>query len=286
MSVKSFLANWIVRNLLLALLFVALFVTAVSLALKFGTRHNEEIVVPDFTNMTYQEAHSVAQAAGVTVLVSDSVYVRRMKPGAVYMQTPKAGSYVKEGRKVRLTTNTILPEEAFMPSLVGGSLKQAKAELLRSGLVLGRISYVPDIATNYVLRQQRYGVDVAPGTPMSSGTEINLVLGLSTDNTTFVPDLIGEQYMRSVDLLHENSLNVGRLRFDETIRDYSDSISALVYSHSPAYGADVVKKGENVDLFLTLDLEKVKKAEAKLEEARKEAEAKRLEEAKLLEEQR
>lgn len=286
MSIKSFFSNWIVRNLLLAVLFVVVLITGVSLALKYGTRHNEEIVVPDFTNMTYQEAQSVGQAAGVTVLVTDSVYVRRMKPGAVYMQNPKAGSYVKEGRKVRLTTNTILPEEAFMPSLVGGSLKQAKAELLRSGLVLGRISYVPDIATNYVLRQQRYGVDVAPGTPMSSGTEINLVLGLSTDNTTFVPDLIGEQYMRSVDLLHENSLNVGRLRFDDSVKDYSDSISAVVYSHSPAYGSSAVKKGENVTLYLTLDAEKVKKAELELEKARKEAEARKLKEAKMQEEDR
>ena len=284
MSVKSFLSNWIVRNLLLALLFVAALVTLVSVSLRFGTRHNEELVVPDFTNMTYQEAASVAQAAGVTVLVTDSVYVRRMKPGAVYMQTPKAGSYVKEGRKVRLTTNTYVPEEAYMPSLVGCSLRQAKAELLRSGLVLGRISYVPDIATNYVLRQQRYGVDVAPGTPMSSGTTINLVLGLSTDNTTFVPDLIGEQYMRSVDLLHENSLNVGKLHFDKTVRNYSDSISALVYSHSPAYGRDAVKKGENVTLYLSLDMEKVRKAELELEEMKKQAEARKLEEAKLLEE--
>lgn len=271
MNIKSFFGNWIVRNLLLAIAFVAVLVTVVSVSLHFGTRHNKELVVPDFTNMTYQEAVSVAQAAGVTVLVSDSVYVRRMKPGAVYMQTPKAGSYVKQGRKIRLTTNTMLPEQVYMPSLVGCSLKQAKAELLRSGLVLSKISYVPDIATNYVLRQQRYGVDVAPGTPMASGTEISLVLGLHTDNTTFVPDLIGEQYMRSVDILHDNSLNVGRLRFDESVKDYSDSISAIVYSHEPAYGVQQVKKGERVTLYLTIDKEKVRKAEEKLAEAKKAA---------------
>lgn len=259
MSIKSFFSNWIVKNLLLAVLFVAVLVTLVSVLLNVGTRHNKEIVVPDFTNMTYQEALAVGQAAGVNVLVSDSVYVRRMKPGAVYMQSPKAGTNVKLGRKVRLTTNTMLPEEVYMPSLVGCSLKQAKAELLRSGLVLGRISYVPDIATNYVLRQQRYGVDVEPGRPMSSGTVINLVLGLSTDNTTFVPDLSGEQYMRSVDMLQENSLNVGRLRFDDTVKDYTDSISAVVYSQKPEYGLEPVLKGTDVTLYLTLDKNKVPK---------------------------
>lgn len=272
MSIKSFFSNWIVKNLLLAVLFVAVLVVLVNVGLNLGTRHNKEIVVPDFTNMTYQEARSVAQAAGVTVLVTDSVYVRRMKPGAVYMQLPKAGSYVKEGRKVRLTTNTMVPEQAFMPSLVGCSLKQAKAELLRSGLVLGRISYVPDIATNYVLRQQRYGRDVAAGMPMSSGTVINLVLGLGEDNTAYVPELLGEQYMRSVDILQDNSLNVGKLFFDETIRDYSDSISAVVYAQSPVYAEEMILKGTDVALYLTLDQEKVRKAEeefAKMQEEKR-----------------
>lgn len=259
MNIKTFFSNWIVKNLLLALLIVVVLVTLINVLLNVGTRHNKEIAVPDFTNMTYQEAYAVGQAAGVNVIVTDSVYVKRMKPGAVYMQLPKAGSHVKEGRKVRLTTNTMLPEEVYMPSLVGCSLKQAKAELLRSGLVLGRISYVPDIATNYVLRQQRYGVDVEPGRPMSSGTVINLVLGLSTDNTTIVPDLSGEQYMRSIDILQDNSLNLGRLRFDETVRNYDDSLRAVVYSQRPLPGGEPVFKGDEVSLYLTLDANKVPK---------------------------
>ncbi len=250
MNIKDFLGNWIVKNLLLAAAFVAAVVLAVSLLLGVVTRHGKEITVPDFTNMTPREAQAAASSAGLRAEVTDSVYVKRMKPGAVYMQLPKAGASVKKGRKIRLTTNTIAPKEVYMPSLVGTSLRQAKAELLRNGLTLGRLIYVRDIATNNVLRQQRYGFDIASGTPVSSGTRIDLVLGLGKDDMTYVPNLAGKQYLQAVDILQENSLNLGRLRFDDTVRDYADSVAAVVYSQNPASGT--VRKGTEVTLHLKL----------------------------------
>ena len=253
MSIKEFFNNWIVRNLLLAIVFVVLVLTAASLLLSTCTRHGQEIVVPDFSGMSIQDAAALAEEYGVRVVVVDSVYVLRMDPGAVYMQVPKAGSHVKEGRRIRLTTNTVVPSEVYMPALVGSSLRQAKSERKRSGLVLGRLIYVRDMATNYVLRQQRYGVDVAPGTPMSSGTVVNLVLGLSSDDSTAVPDLVGARYRDAVDIAQDNSLNVGRLHFDSTVKTYADSLAAVVYSQSPAYGSAAVRRGTDMTLSLTLN---------------------------------
>ena len=257
MKIKDFFTNWIVKNVFLAIVFVLVLVFSVNALLAVGTRHNKEITVPDFSGMSIEEARAEANAVGVRAVVTDSVYVRRMTPGAIYMQTPKAGSHVKKGRKIRLTANTMVPSEVYMPSLVGCSLRQAKAELQRNGLVLGRLIYVKHIATNYVLKQQRYGVDVAPGTPMSSGTVINLVLGLSSDNLTNVPDLSGRQYRTAVDIAQENSLNIGRLRFDNTVKNYSDSLNAVVYRQNPASDSPAVTKGSELTLYLTLDTDKV-----------------------------
>ncbi len=249
---SKFFDNLIVRTVGIAAVVLVVFVLAVNFFLSAVTRHGKEIVAPDFTNMTYAEAKSVADAAGVNVIVSDSVYVRRMRPGAVYMQTPKAGTNVKQGRNVRLITNTTMPKEVNMPSLVGCSLRQAKAELLRSGLVLGRLIYVDDIATNVVLKQQRYGKDIMAGTPIYSGTTINLVLGLNEkDHLASVPNLVGQQYLKAVDILQENSLNPGRLVFDENIKDYADSVGAVVYSQRPAVEDSIkVVKGAEVTLYL------------------------------------
>ena len=144
-----------------------------------------------------------------------------------------------------------------MPSLVGFSMRQAKAELARAGLTLGRLIYVRDIATNNVLRQQRGGVDIKAGTRLASGTTINLVLGLNpNENMTYVPKLIGKQYLPAVDQALESSLNVGRLHFDETVKTYADSVSAFVYQQRPA-PSEKVRMGTEITMSLTTDPDKL-----------------------------
>ena len=249
--------NWIVKNLILAVLFVVALVILVTVGLNLITHHGKEITVPDFTNMTYREARKEASAAGVKVLVSDSIYVRRLRPGAIYMQNPAAGAQVKKGRKIRVTTNTMVVKQVAMPSLVGYSMRQAKTELSRAGLVLGKLIYTRDIATNNVLKQQYRGRDIKPGTMIQSGSSINLVVGLSSsDNQTYIPNLVGNSYLRAVDIIQENSLNVGRLLFEDDIKTYADSVSALVYAQNPKYSSQSVRMGSEVTLYLTNDKSK------------------------------
>ena len=73
MSVKGFFNNWIVKNLLLAIIIVAVLIVGTSFLLKALTRHNEEIRVPDFSNMTVSEARTAALAHNVRIDVTDSV---------------------------------------------------------------------------------------------------------------------------------------------------------------------------------------------------------------------
>jgi beta-lactam-binding protein with PASTA domain len=259
-KMKSFPGDWIVKNVLLAAVVVVAVVLLTNVLLALITQHNREIPVPDFTNMTLQEARKAGSQAGVKVMMEDSIYVKRLKPGVVYLQTPNPGDHVKRGRRVRVTINTTVPKEVVMPSLVGYSMRQAKAELVRSGLVLGRLIYVRDIATNNVLRQQRGGVDIKAGTRLASGTTINLVVGLSpNDNMTYVPKLIGRQYLPATDLTLESSLNVGKLHFDETVKTYADSVSAVVYQQRPS-GSEKVRMGSEVTMSLTNDLSKLPSA--------------------------
>lgn len=250
---------WILRNLALAIVVIGALVIITNVSLSIITQHSKVLTVPDFTNMTATEAAKVAEASNLRVIVSDSVYVRRMRPGAVYMQNPKAGELVKKGRRIRLTTNTTRAKQVNMPSLVGCSLRQAKAELLRSGLLLGKLYYVNDIATNIVLKQQVLGRNIEPGKPLTSGTTVNLVLGLNADDTqTFVPRLYGQQYLKAIDMLQENSLNPGQLRFDSSVKDYADSVSAMVYFQNPVADSISIRKGSDVTLYFTLDPEKLK----------------------------
>lgn len=252
------LSNWIVRNLILAAVFVVALLAVANLLLSIGTQHNKEVTVPDFTNMTFEEASYNAERDGLHVEISDSVYVRRMKKGAVFTQFPKGGSKVKKGRTVQLTTNAKNAKEVTMPLLVGYSMRQAKAELISRGLTLGRLIYVNDIATNNVLRQLYNSREIAAGTKIESGSVIDLMVGLnSEDNRTSPPDLKGLKYLRAIDAVHDNSLNVGKLNFDKEVKTYSDSLNAVVYKQSPVQGVGALTMGAAVSLWLTTDEGKI-----------------------------
>lgn len=256
---KGFFNHWIVRNLLICVILVVVMIAGAIIFLNVVTKHNQELVVPDFSNMTVAEAEAVASQAGMRVDVTDSVFVKRMKKGAVRDQNPAPGAKVKEGRRISLTINALNAKKVTMPNLVGLSMRQALAELQSRGLVPGRLIYVEDMATNNVLRQLRCNREIEPGVSIESETVIDLVLGLNPDSeaSTYVPDLLGKRYMSAVDLVHKQSLNVKTLRFDDSVKDYDDSLNAMVYRQSPEASEIPVNLGDDVSLYLTIDPERI-----------------------------
>lgn len=245
---------WVVKNLLGAILLFVVLALLANLLLGLFTHHGKVIEVPDLVGLSITEADRVADSTGVRIDVVDSIYVRGMSKGSVYKQNPVAGASVKKGRRILLTINAVVPKKVTMPNLVGYSMRQAKAELSSRGLNLGKLIYVDDIATNNVLKQQLRGRDVRPGTSVESGSDIDLVVGLNgMDNRTYVPNVMGMKYVRAVDVVHENSLNISRLMFDESVRNYNDTINSVVYRQNPGASQAPALMGSDVTLYLTVD---------------------------------
>ncbi len=256
---KGFWGDWVVKNLLIAFLVVVVLVVGSMVFLNVVTQHGKVRTVPDFSNMTLSEAQSAASQAGMRVEVSDSIYAKRMRKGAVRDQNPAPGAKVKEGRRILLTINALNAKKVTMPDLVGLSMRQALAELQSRGLVLGKLIYVRDLATNNVLRQLKGNREIAPGQSVETETVIDLVVGLNPDTeaTTYVPRVVGKRYLSAVDAVHKQSLNVKSLKFDQTVKNYDDSLNAVVYRQIPELAsADTlitVALGSDVSLYLTLD---------------------------------
>lgn len=267
---KDFRGKWILVNLARAFGILAVLLAAAIVSLNVFTKHNKELIVPDFYNMTISEAESLAASSRMRVEVTDSVFVKRMKKGTVYRQNPQAGSKVKEGRRISLTINAVNSKKVTMPNLIGYSMRQAKAELLSRGLVLGRLVYVEDIATNNVLSQFLRGRVIEPGTMIESESVIDLELGMnSSDCMTYIPDLTGMKFLTAIDAIHDNSLNVGNIKFDNSVKDYDDSLNAVVYRQYPefqrmapaedgseteiALPAEPVAIGDSVSIYLTIN---------------------------------
>ena len=267
---KDFRGKWILVNLAWAFGILAVLLAAAIVSLNVITKHNKELIVPDFSNMTISEAESLAASSRMRVEVTDSVFVKRMKKGTVYRQNPQAGSKVKEGRRISLTINAVNSKKVTMPNLIGYSMRQAKAELLSRGLVLGRLIYVEDIATNNVLSQFLRGRVIEPGTMIESESVIDLELGMnSSDCMTYIPDLTGMKFLTAIDAIHDNSLNVNKIVFDKSVRDYDDSLNAVVYRQYPEFQrmapaedgseaaillpAEPVAIGDSVSIYLTIN---------------------------------
>ena len=246
----------ILRNIILALLFIVVLIAGASIFLNLITRHGKYVTAPDFTNMSLAEAAEAAADARVGIKVKDSIFVKGLDAGVVYRQSPEAGATVKRGRSIFVTINTIVPKKVVMPNLINYSFSEARAELRNRGLSVGRLTYVRDIATNRVLRQSLGGREVSAGEKVVSGSSIDLTLGLaSSGSTSVVPRLIGMKYIHAQEALHNKCLNVGRVRCDQGIRTYADSTKAVVWRQNDM-GA-VKNLGTPVDIWLTLDPSKL-----------------------------
>jgi len=251
--------RWILMNLAMAVALFAVLLVITQVSLKVITRHNQVIIVPDFTDLSVADAKILAKRHHIRTEVTDSVYVKRMEKGHVFSQNPAPGSKVKKDRNIKLTINAHSTKMVKMPNLVGYSLRQAKAEILGSGLTMGRLMYREDLATNNVLDQFIAGRYVAPGTDVEAESPVDLLLGLSPDESdTFIPYLVGFTLPVAKENLFENSLNLGNVSYDETVQTYQDTLSAVVYQQNPTYNAGVpVRMGTTINLKLTTSQAKI-----------------------------
>jgi beta-lactam-binding protein with PASTA domain len=85
------------------------------------------------------------------------------------------------------------------------------------------------------------------------------VVGLNeSDNQAFVPNVVGMKCLTATDAVHGNSLNV-RTVYDSSVKDYNDSIVAVVYRQNPEPQTSELK-GTQVTMYLTVNEEKILKA--------------------------
>ncbi len=251
--------NFIAKNLLWAAITLIVILVASLLFLKIVTRHNQEIEVPNFSGMTLSSALKQAKERDLRLKVTDSVFLSGVGRGEIIRQNPAAGSKVKKNRRILLAINSVKPKQIAMPNVVGFSLRQAKAELAAKQLRVGQLTYVEDMATNNVLSQRYKGRYITSGTMIETESEIDLELGMSSDNNlTSIPYLAGFSLVIAKDIITDNSLNVGRLIFDETVKSYADTLSSFVIRQLPEPTESLTYLlGSKVNLYLSTDKTKL-----------------------------
>jgi len=142
------------------------------------TRHGTEVVMPDFTGANLQELLSKKDIADDYIfVVSDYLYDSSKPAGIVLKQDPHVGEMVKKGRKVYVTVSSDKPPKVLMPQLQDVSLRQAEIMLRAIGLNVGPTIFKPSPYENAVLEQFYKGRVIKPGTEISMGDTVTLVVG-------------------------------------------------------------------------------------------------------------
>lgn len=256
MDIKNTLKTLISKPMLIqygfGIIFVIIAISATFLWLNISTNHDEEFSVPDFSGMTVKDAAIQAYDHNLVLEVIDSVYNGIGKRGTILDQNPPPDFKVKSNRKIFVTIKSVKPKIIKMPDFIHTTLVQARADIETYGLRIGKISYEPSIYDNVVLKQQFKGIDIPTGKDIEQGSEIELVLGKSSDmGNTVTPDLTGllreEAELEAADYM----LNIGVILYDETIISYKDSVNARVLKQSPKPNISF-RPGDEIDIVMSM----------------------------------
>lgn len=250
--------NLFLRNAILAICTVIILVGLTIVVLNVATRHGQVLEVPDFSGVTYDEAIRMA-GKSYKIQINDSLYLPTRTPGIVLEQSPSPGSRVKSGRKIFLTVNAFSPKIARIPYVTGYSLRQAKNNLEVAGFEIEKLVYRKDIAVNNVLEQwyQARMVTASSNIDAPTGSEVILVVGGNDSVRVRVPRVLGYTLKESRNRIQELGFNIGKITEDIDITEATLS-NAHVYRQEPAMES-VRELGATVNLWLTLDEEKLSK---------------------------
>lgn len=256
---NSTLKVWLRRVAIAAAILMFIVIVAM-IFLNFYTRHGERYTVPSFVGMTIDEAKAASEGMEINFDVVDSIYVEAMAPGVILDQYPKAGNFIKSGRRVTITTNTFVPKNVNIPYVTGYSLRQAKNRLQSAGLQIGQLIYVHDIAENNVVRQVYNGIEITPKSNMTVpvNSKVILYVGSGENPTTMrVPSVIGEPLYIGKNRLLEDGLNI-EIREHESM-SRMEAQKAIIYKQYPIPG-DSMTYGGVVSLYISNDTAYVAKS--------------------------
>ncbi|MFC2115172.1 PASTA domain-containing protein [Bacteroidota bacterium] len=249
------------KHLAIAIAITLFVVSIIFLVFRIYTRHGQALSVPDLKGLSIEEADSILSERKLQFQIVDSVYNTFAAHGSVIDQNPRPEFKVKENRTIFLTINAFNPEIISMPNLVGVSLRQAGAIIQTAGLIIGKLTYVPDIAVNNVLQQKYMGNVIEEGDSIIKGSIVDLVLGrgLSHEKTA-APDLIGLLFEEARQKITERYLNLGAVIYDPAFNNAEDSAFAFVWKQRPIYNEEeeiLISLGATVDIWVTADSTKL-----------------------------
>ena len=179
MSLKKFLLSFtFIKQLFFAFLIVCISLFLFMYWIGFTTNHGEEIIVPNLSKLTLQQAEDKLDELNLDFELLDTVDYNEAFPKlSVVQQDPHPGEKVKQNRVIYLKINSSGYSKVRIPELIQKTYRQAMPTLLALGLEVGDTTYIPNLAKDMVLEMKMNGNPVKAGMQVPKMTKIDLVLG-------------------------------------------------------------------------------------------------------------
>ena len=162
----------------LAIAIVVVFTFLVIQFLDFRTNHGQEIKVPDLSKMKLEIAEEKLNELDLEVFLLDTVeFNADFPPFTILEQDPKAGSLVKDGRKVYVKLNAGEFTDITIPEFKDKTFRQISATIKSLTLKEGKITYKPHIAKDIVLQIYQNGRRLRAGDKVKKNSTLDFVLG-------------------------------------------------------------------------------------------------------------
>jgi eukaryotic-like serine/threonine-protein kinase len=204
-------------------------------------------VVPDVTNMQYEDAERNLRHAGLEARKSYNVkYLSNVDANVVLSQMPSAGLEVKPGRNVYLVLNRRDKPTFPMPDLLGRPEFDARQSAARLELTLEGVQISP--VTNAEQDGKVLSQSIPPQTVVTSGSPVSIIIGkyqASAEGVkkVIVPEVLGMSLAQAQQVISDAGLSAGTI----TTEYSAILVPNTVISQKPAVGS-YVSPGQQVEL--------------------------------------
>lgn len=221
------------------------------LLLRWYSQPSAEREVPALNGLSKVQAKATLDALGLAAIWQDSIYALHGTPGSVVEQHPPAGSSVKVGRKVLLTTYRVTAPSELISVEEGQDAKIAERVLTTRGFMVSVEQEPNKLLVNKVIRVEHRGEPLSPADRLPRGTALTLVVGQPGAQDVRVPWLKGLSLTDAQSALSKRGLAIGHIGYDSSVKDDLDSSMAVVVSQDvDPRNQSHVEEGTSIDLYL------------------------------------
>lgn len=187
--------------------------------MKIAVRQTE-IATPDVTGKSVRDARELLSETKLELAELARRYDAKVEKDAVISQSPAPEVPIKEGRKVRVVVS-LGPRSNPVPSLVGGTLRIARAKLVQTDYELGHVSR---IATNAYRDEEVIQQYPEADSEVSGSESVDLLVAKNPIARYIMPDIVGRNLSRVYLLFERNGFKIGRVQYRGSFRKARNTI--------------------------------------------------------------